>query len=191
MSCDGRSLIDSDRIWIQHCASRLRPYPATVEPQDIRGVSGDDFLYLVVGEVLETLPALGITLRIVIHMSIRCREVTPPVVAVVPVRLGVVGAEPQPVFHRRPLRGVRRRGFGGYRWQRERDTVLSSTFPWVHEDRYHYRGNEVVFEPDLLAKLDLAVYERDCHSAAVAEIAASDHIDDRSRPGSGRSPTWR
>jgi asparagine synthase (glutamine-hydrolysing) len=81
--------------------------------------------------------------------------------------------------------------FGGYRWQRERDTVLSSTFPWVHEGRYHYRGNEVVFAPDLLAKLDLAVYERDCHSAAVAEIAASDHIDDRSRPGSGRSPTWR
>jgi asparagine synthase (glutamine-hydrolysing) len=68
--------------------------------------------------------------------------------------------------------------FGGYRWQRERDTVLSSTFPWVHEGRHHYRGSEVVFEPDLLAKLDLAAYERDCHSAAVAEIAACDHIDD-------------
>ncbi|MFI1487451.1 asparagine synthase (glutamine-hydrolyzing) [Streptomyces sp. NPDC020747] len=68
--------------------------------------------------------------------------------------------------------------FGGYRWQRERDTVLSSTFPWVHEGRANYQGNEVVFSPDLLAKLDLAAYERDCHSTAVAEIDARADIAD-------------
>ncbi|MET9319101.1 asparagine synthase (glutamine-hydrolyzing) [Streptomyces sp. NPDC003038] len=68
--------------------------------------------------------------------------------------------------------------FGGYRWQRDPDAVFSSTFPWVHEGRHNYQGNEVVFEPDLLAKLDLATYERDCHSSAVAEIAAPEHIGD-------------
>ncbi|MHC0430251.1 asparagine synthase (glutamine-hydrolyzing) [Streptomyces sp. O3] len=68
--------------------------------------------------------------------------------------------------------------FGGYRWQRERDTVLSNTFPWVHEGRADYRGNDVVFSPDLLAKLDLAAYERDCHSTAVAEIDARADIAD-------------
>ncbi|MFJ2780514.1 asparagine synthase (glutamine-hydrolyzing) [Kitasatospora sp. NPDC087315] len=68
--------------------------------------------------------------------------------------------------------------FGGYRWQRDPDAVFSTTFPWVHEGRSNYQGNEVIFASDLLAKLDLAAYERDCHSAAVAEIAAADHLDD-------------
>ncbi|MFF0224272.1 asparagine synthase (glutamine-hydrolyzing) [Streptomyces sp. NPDC004629] len=68
--------------------------------------------------------------------------------------------------------------FGGYRWQRESGSVFSGTFPWVHDGRNAYRGNDVVFAPDLLAKLDLDTYERDCHSSAVAEIAASDHIAD-------------
>ncbi|OSP40103.1 MULTISPECIES: asparagine synthase (glutamine-hydrolyzing) [unclassified Streptomyces] len=68
--------------------------------------------------------------------------------------------------------------FGGYRWQRERDTVLSHTFPWVHEGRHNYQGNEVVFTPDLLSKLDLAAYERDCHSTAVAEIDARRSVAD-------------
>ncbi|MCX5192657.1 asparagine synthase (glutamine-hydrolyzing) [Streptomyces sp. NBC_00249] len=68
--------------------------------------------------------------------------------------------------------------FGGYRWQRDRDTVLSDTFPWVHEGRQHYQGDEVLYQPDLLAKLDLAAYERDIHSAAVAEISAGEHIAD-------------
>ncbi|GAA1164301.1 asparagine synthase (glutamine-hydrolyzing) [Streptomyces hebeiensis] len=68
--------------------------------------------------------------------------------------------------------------FGGYRWQRDPDAVFSTTFPWVHEGRANYRGNEVVFTPDLLAKLDLAAYEQDCHSTAVAEIAAHRTVDD-------------
>lgn len=68
--------------------------------------------------------------------------------------------------------------FGGYRWQRDPDAVFSTTFPWVHEGRHNYQGNDVVFTPDLLAKLDLDAYERDCHSKAVAEISAGDHLDD-------------
>ncbi|WP_316521002.1 asparagine synthase (glutamine-hydrolyzing) [Kitasatospora brasiliensis] len=68
--------------------------------------------------------------------------------------------------------------FGGYRWQRDPDAVFSPTFPWVHEGRANYQGNEVIFAPDLLAKLDLAAYERDCHSAAVAEISAGEHLAD-------------
>ncbi|MDJ0465858.1 asparagine synthase (glutamine-hydrolyzing) [Streptomyces sp. H27-C3] len=68
--------------------------------------------------------------------------------------------------------------FGGYRWQRDPDAVFSTTFPWVHEGRHNYQGNDVVFTPDLLAKLDLDAYERDCHSAAVAEISADKHLDD-------------
>ncbi|MER5635365.1 asparagine synthase (glutamine-hydrolyzing) [Kitasatospora sp. NPDC002227] len=68
--------------------------------------------------------------------------------------------------------------FGGYRWQREPDTVFSPTFPWVHEGRAAYQGNDVLFAPDLLAKLDLAAYERDSHSAAVAEISAHEHLAD-------------
>ena len=68
--------------------------------------------------------------------------------------------------------------FGGYNWQRKPEWVLSSTFPWVQEGRAAYQGNDVIFAPDLLAKLDLAAYERDCHSTAVAEIGAADHISD-------------
>ncbi|MFI5617970.1 asparagine synthase (glutamine-hydrolyzing) [Streptomyces sp. NPDC051567] len=68
--------------------------------------------------------------------------------------------------------------FGGYRWQRDPDAVFSPTFPWVHEGRHNYQGNEVIFAPDLLGKLDLAAYERDCHSSAVAEISAGEHLDD-------------
>ncbi|MCX4679348.1 asparagine synthase (glutamine-hydrolyzing) [Streptomyces sp. NBC_01433] len=68
--------------------------------------------------------------------------------------------------------------FGGYRWQRDPDAVFSTTFPWVHEGRHNYQGNDVVFAPGLLAKLDLDAYERDCHSKAVAEISAGHHLDD-------------
>ncbi|MGW7368374.1 asparagine synthase (glutamine-hydrolyzing) [Streptomyces sp. NPDC054841] len=68
--------------------------------------------------------------------------------------------------------------FGGYNWNRLPQWVSSSTFPWVDEGRPRFRGNDVLFDPQLLAKLDLAAYERDCHSTAVAEIAAGDHIDD-------------
>ncbi|MEE1739368.1 asparagine synthase (glutamine-hydrolyzing) [Streptomyces sp. BE147] len=68
--------------------------------------------------------------------------------------------------------------FGGYRWQRDPDAVFSTTFPWVHEGRHNYQGNDIVFSPDLMAKLDLDTYERDCHSSAVAEIDAGRHLDD-------------
>ncbi|ASY33112.1 MULTISPECIES: asparagine synthase (glutamine-hydrolyzing) [unclassified Streptomyces] len=68
--------------------------------------------------------------------------------------------------------------FGGYRWQRERDSVFSGTFPWVHDGRDAYRGNGDLFDPDLIAKLDLNVYERDCYSTAIAEIAAREHLKD-------------
>lgn len=68
--------------------------------------------------------------------------------------------------------------FGGYRWQRDPEAVFSTTFPWVHEGRHNYQGNEALFAPELLAKLDLDSYERDCHSSAVAEISAHKHLDD-------------
>ncbi|WP_447040956.1 asparagine synthase (glutamine-hydrolyzing) [Streptomyces sp. DSM 118878] len=68
--------------------------------------------------------------------------------------------------------------FGGYRWQRDPDAVFAPTFPWVHEGRHNYQGNDVLYAPELLAKLDLDSYERDCHSAAVAEISAHEHLDD-------------
>ncbi|MFJ8671609.1 asparagine synthase (glutamine-hydrolyzing) [Streptomyces sp. NPDC093589] len=68
--------------------------------------------------------------------------------------------------------------FGGYNWNRLPEWISTRTFPWVAEGRDRFRGNASVFEPDLLAKLDLSTYERDCHHAAVAEIAAADHIDD-------------
>ncbi|MGR8007560.1 asparagine synthase (glutamine-hydrolyzing) [Streptomyces hypolithicus] len=67
--------------------------------------------------------------------------------------------------------------FGGYNWNRLPEWVSCPTFPWVEEGRPRFRGNGVVFESGLLAKLDLATYERDSHSTAVAEIAAADHID--------------
>ncbi|MFD7031449.1 asparagine synthase (glutamine-hydrolyzing) [Streptomyces sp. NPDC059917] len=68
--------------------------------------------------------------------------------------------------------------FGGYNWQRLPEWVFSDTFPWIEEGRGRYRGNEVAFDPGLLAKLDLAAYERDSHSAAVAELSAADAIAD-------------
>ncbi|MGI5402902.1 asparagine synthase (glutamine-hydrolyzing) [Streptomyces sp. CA-135486] len=68
--------------------------------------------------------------------------------------------------------------FGGYNWQRLPEWVFSNTFPWVQEGRGRYKGNEAIFDSGLLSKLDLAAYERDSHSTAVAEIAAADHIAD-------------
>ncbi|MCE0445179.1 asparagine synthase-related protein [Streptomyces tricolor] len=68
--------------------------------------------------------------------------------------------------------------FGGYRWQRDPDAVFSTTFPGSTRAATTTRGNEVVFTPDLPAKLDLATYERDCHSTAVAEIDAHRQLDD-------------
>ncbi|MCX5560844.1 asparagine synthase (glutamine-hydrolyzing) [Streptomyces sp. NBC_00038] len=68
--------------------------------------------------------------------------------------------------------------FGGYNWNRLPQWVSSDTFPWVDEGRPRFRGNDAVFDPELLGELDLASYERDCHSSAVAEISAGDHIDD-------------
>ncbi|MFJ7205759.1 asparagine synthase (glutamine-hydrolyzing) [Streptomyces sp. NPDC098789] len=68
--------------------------------------------------------------------------------------------------------------FGGYNWQRLPEWVFSDTFPWIQEGRGRFRGNEVVFDPGLLAKLDLAAYERDSHSTAVAELSAAEAIAD-------------
>ncbi|KMS84541.1 hypothetical protein ACZ91_47350 [Streptomyces regensis] len=62
---------------------------------------------------------------------------------------------------------------GGYRRQRDPDAVFSTTFPRVREGRHNYQGSQVVFNPDLLAEPDLDTHERDCHSAAVAEMDAS------------------
>ncbi|KOV75604.1 MULTISPECIES: hypothetical protein [unclassified Streptomyces] len=67
---------------------------------------------------------------------------------------------------------------GGYRRQRDPDAVFPTTFPRVREGRHNYQGSEVVFTPDLLAEPDLDTHERDCHSAAVAEIDARRHLDD-------------
>ncbi|SDT19024.1 asparagine synthase (glutamine-hydrolyzing) [Actinoplanes derwentensis] len=69
--------------------------------------------------------------------------------------------------------------FGGYNWLRLPELVMTDTFPWVHEGRPRFAGNDVVFDPALLAGLDLAGYEYDCHRAALAEIAAGDHLDDK------------
>ncbi|MFE4960870.1 asparagine synthase (glutamine-hydrolyzing) [Streptomyces sp. NPDC056653] len=68
--------------------------------------------------------------------------------------------------------------FGGYNWQRLPEWVFSDTFPWIQEGRGRYRGNEVIFDQGLLAKLDLAAYERDSHSTAVAELSAAETIAD-------------
>ncbi|MEV0603756.1 asparagine synthase (glutamine-hydrolyzing) [Streptomyces sp. NPDC050315] len=68
--------------------------------------------------------------------------------------------------------------FGGYNWNRLPEWISTSTFPWVAEGRPRYQGYESLFDPGLLGKLDLATYERDSHHAAVAEIAAADHLDD-------------
>lgn len=67
--------------------------------------------------------------------------------------------------------------FGGYRWQRNPEAVHSGTFPWVHSGRHRHRGLELLLSPELLAKLDLAAYERDSHAAAIAEIDTGS-IDD-------------
>ncbi|MFC7219423.1 asparagine synthase (glutamine-hydrolyzing) [Streptomyces polyrhachis] len=68
--------------------------------------------------------------------------------------------------------------FGGYNWQRLPEWVFSDTFPWVAQGRPRYVGNDAVFDSGLLAKLDLTSYERDSHSAAVAEIGARQQIAD-------------
>ncbi|MFD0273087.1 asparagine synthase (glutamine-hydrolyzing) [Kitasatospora sp. NPDC127111] len=68
--------------------------------------------------------------------------------------------------------------FGGYNWNRLPEWVASDTFPWVDEGRPRFRGTDVLFDRGLLDDLDLAGYERDCHSAAVAELAAGDHLRD-------------
>ncbi|OLB81494.1 MAG: asparagine synthase (glutamine-hydrolyzing) [Actinobacteria bacterium 13_2_20CM_2_71_6] len=68
--------------------------------------------------------------------------------------------------------------FGGYRWHRNPAAVGSGTFPWVHSGRHRYQGAEILFDPDLMAKLDLRQYELDSHRDAVAEIKAGARIAD-------------
>ncbi|MFI7601256.1 asparagine synthase (glutamine-hydrolyzing) [Actinoplanes sp. NPDC049681] len=67
--------------------------------------------------------------------------------------------------------------FGGYRWQRNPEAVHSGTFPWVHSGRHRHRGLELLLSPELLARLDLAAYERDSHATAVAEIDTGSVLD--------------
>ncbi|MFJ9773509.1 asparagine synthase (glutamine-hydrolyzing) [Kitasatospora sp. NPDC101157] len=68
--------------------------------------------------------------------------------------------------------------FGGYNWNRLPEWIAEPTFPWVAEGRPRFLGTDVLLDPGLLGKLDLAGYERDCHAAAVAELAAADAVGD-------------
>ncbi|MFJ2579327.1 asparagine synthase (glutamine-hydrolyzing) [Kitasatospora aureofaciens] len=68
--------------------------------------------------------------------------------------------------------------FGGYNWQRFPEWVGSGTYPWVHEGRPRFQGYGTLFDAGLLAELDLPAYEHDTHAAAVAEIAAGEHVAD-------------
>jgi asparagine synthase (glutamine-hydrolysing) len=69
--------------------------------------------------------------------------------------------------------------FAGYNWQRRDEWVLADTYPWVHEGRERYAGNEHIFHPGLVRDLDLHTYEHDTHSTACAEISAAEHVADR------------
>lgn len=68
--------------------------------------------------------------------------------------------------------------FGGYNWQRFDRWVHTDTFPWVAEGRGRFDGMATVFDAGLLAKLDLAAYEHDCHRDAIAELGAREAVAD-------------
>lgn len=68
--------------------------------------------------------------------------------------------------------------FGGYNWQRFDRWVHTDTFPWVAEGRGRFDGMATVFDAGLLATLDLATYEHDCHRDAIAELGAREVVAD-------------
>ncbi|WEH43345.1 asparagine synthase (glutamine-hydrolyzing) [Streptomyces sp. NBC_01218] len=68
--------------------------------------------------------------------------------------------------------------FGGYNWQRFDRWVHTDTFPWVAEGRSRFNGMATVFDAGLLAKLDLAAYEQDCHRDAIAELGVREAVAD-------------
>ncbi|QES49964.1 asparagine synthase (glutamine-hydrolyzing) [Streptomyces venezuelae] len=68
--------------------------------------------------------------------------------------------------------------FGGYNWQRFDRWVHTDTFPWVEEGRARFDGMAAVFDAGLLATLDLAAYEHDCHRDAIAEVDARAAVAD-------------
>ncbi|WP_217554646.1 asparagine synthase (glutamine-hydrolyzing) [Streptomyces sp. GbtcB6] len=68
--------------------------------------------------------------------------------------------------------------FAGYNWQRFDRWVHSDTFPWVAEGRARFDGMDTVFDAGLLATLDLATYEKDCHRDAIAELGAREVVAD-------------
>ncbi|MFC3574468.1 asparagine synthase (glutamine-hydrolyzing) [Streptomyces yaanensis] len=68
--------------------------------------------------------------------------------------------------------------FGGYNWQRFDRWVHTDTFPWVAEGRARFDGMDRVFDASLLATLDLATYEHDCHRDAIAELGAREVVAD-------------
>jgi hypothetical protein len=72
------------------------PHPAAVEPEDVdRSVVRHQLVDLPVGVLHEPLPAIRVPLDVVVGIAIRRREVGPPVVRAVPVRLREVSADPE------------------------------------------------------------------------------------------------
>ena len=89
---DGDRLLPGDRG-----VDRVqRPHLPAIEPEDVHlPVVRHQLLDLPVGEVLEPLPALGIARGQVVHVAVLGREVGPPVVRAVPIRLAEIRAGPQ------------------------------------------------------------------------------------------------
>lgn len=60
--------------------------------------------------------------------------------------------------------------FGGYRWFRNPLAINAETFPWLTSGSSRYFGGHDLFDPEVLAKLDLPGARRARYADALAEV---------------------
>jgi len=71
-----------------------RSYPSAIQPEKIHpAIARHQLFYLFVGIVLKALPAIGVFVRIIIHIPVLRREIRPPVLFTVPVGLGEISPD--------------------------------------------------------------------------------------------------
>ena len=94
---DARLILTGDTGHLGHVqvlTAVLLSYPAAIEPQDIYlTVTRQNFVHLIVGELLELLPAPGVLINGIVHVATFLGIHIPPVVLRVPVGLREVGSD--------------------------------------------------------------------------------------------------
>jgi asparagine synthase (glutamine-hydrolysing) len=74
--------------------------------------------------------------------------------------------------------------FGGYRWFHDPEALQADTFPWLTSVTGKYFDGKTLFDPGLLAQLDMHSFLRDSYAQAIAEapvLPGESAVDQRMR----------